>query len=151
MPCFLGFQKKDKKAWKGDNPKKETFKLWVQFIKDNFEDGDEPAGLEGPPKFFRLQGPRQERRGAINMVHGNPAPFKGEGVGRRAVERARRWGFFASISGQQDDEPACKSCLGRALFILFKYAYRTCCIPSVSVWRLSRFCIAIVLRWTQLI
>ena len=43
--------KKDKKAWEGDYPKKETLKLWAQFITDNFEDGDEPAG----PQVF--QGP----------------------------------------------------------------------------------------------
>ena len=43
--------KKDKKAWEGDNPKKETYKLWVQFIKDNYENGGWQAGLEGAPDF----------------------------------------------------------------------------------------------------
>lgn len=43
--------KKDKKAWEGDNPKKETYKLWVQFIKDNYENGGWPAGLDGAPDF----------------------------------------------------------------------------------------------------
>ena len=43
--------RRTKKAWEGENPKKETFKLWVQFIKDNFQDGGGPAGLEGAPSF----------------------------------------------------------------------------------------------------
>ena len=51
LPGWKKDGKKDKKAWEGENPKKETFKLWVQFIKDNFEDGGEPAGLEGAPSF----------------------------------------------------------------------------------------------------
>ena len=62
MPRFLGFQgqastgleegrEDGQKGLGGGNPKKETFKLWVQFIKDNFEDGGEPAGLEGAPSF----------------------------------------------------------------------------------------------------
>ena len=42
---------KSKKAWEGDNPKKGTFKLWVQLIKDKFVDGGEPADPEGAPSF----------------------------------------------------------------------------------------------------
>ena len=61
MSCLLesqgsflqGWKKdwKDKRAWEGDFPRKEMFKLWVQFIKDNIKDDDEPAGLEGPPNI----------------------------------------------------------------------------------------------------
>ena len=81
LPGWKKDGKQNKKAWEGENLKKETFKLWVHFNKDNFEDGGEPAGLEGAAKVFRLQGPRQERRGAMSV--GNPAlgppPLQGRG------------------------------------------------------------------------
>ena len=93
--------KKNKKAWeweKGwegelENPKKKPFQveLWVQFIKDNFEDG----GTSGPgwsPKFFRLQrtAPRNLKAGDHDCRSWKPGPpYRGGGVGRRAVEMAQ--------------------------------------------------------------
>ena len=41
--------RKTRRLGRGIYPKKETLKLWAQFITDNFEDGDEPAG----PQVFQ--------------------------------------------------------------------------------------------------
>ena len=89
----------------------------------------------------------------MNVAHRNPAaPLWGGEVGRQAVERARRWGVFSSFSGQRDDDPLARAVRGErqrkfmAAVSTVVNSYRTCRIPFVSVWRLSRFCIAIVIR-----
>ena len=89
-------------------------------------------------------------RGHMNVAHRHP--LWGGGVGRQAVERARRWGVLAGFSGQRDVNPLARAVRGErqrkftAAVSTVVNSHRTCCIPFVSVWRLSRFCIAIVIR-----
>ena len=48
-----GWRKKGKKgrnAWDRTNPK-ETFKQWLKFITDHFEDKGQPARVDGAPSF----------------------------------------------------------------------------------------------------
>jgi hypothetical protein len=42
---------KTRKAWDGENPKQETFKAWVKFIKSNFENNGQPAQVDGALAF----------------------------------------------------------------------------------------------------
>ncbi len=51
LPGWKANGKKDKKAWDGANPTKETFKNWVRFINAHFVGGGQPAGLEGAPSL----------------------------------------------------------------------------------------------------
>jgi hypothetical protein len=51
LPGWRRNGKKDRNAWEGENPKKETFKAWVKFIKDNFENNGQPARVDGAPAF----------------------------------------------------------------------------------------------------
>jgi hypothetical protein len=51
LPGWKADGKKDKKAWDGENPKKETFKDWVKFIRANFENNGQPARVDGAPAF----------------------------------------------------------------------------------------------------
>ena len=39
------------KAWDGANPKQETFKQWLKFIKTHFEGKGQPARVDGAPSF----------------------------------------------------------------------------------------------------
>jgi hypothetical protein len=51
LPGWKKDGKKDKKAWDRANPKKETFKQWLKFIKDNFDGKGEPARVDGAPSY----------------------------------------------------------------------------------------------------
>ena len=49
LPGWRKNGKKDRNAWDGANPKKETFKQWLKFIKDHFEGKGQPARVDGAP------------------------------------------------------------------------------------------------------
>ena len=51
LPGWKKDGRKDKKAWDGANPKKETFKQWLKFIKDHFEGHGQPARVDGAPSY----------------------------------------------------------------------------------------------------
>ncbi|NDC79551.1 MAG: hypothetical protein EBZ67_17025, partial [Chitinophagia bacterium] len=51
LPGWRRNGRKDRNAWDGENPKKETFKAWVRFIKDNFDNKGQPARVDGAPAF----------------------------------------------------------------------------------------------------
>jgi len=51
LPGWRKDGKKDRKAWDGANPKQETFKQWLKFIKTHFEGKGQPARVDGAPSF----------------------------------------------------------------------------------------------------